>query len=128
MMRPWTSPMRQRSIAPSTAFARLDRGTRLSAARSPVELAAVGHDGVHLQPLPILLRREALPSITEFLAGGGRAIRKWLATVPHRVVDMPELAGCFDSLNLPEFTIARNNSKCDGRTDSIVFSDLYHYC
>jgi molybdopterin-guanine dinucleotide biosynthesis protein A len=80
----------------------LDIVARLSAARSPVELAAVGHDGAHLQPLPILLKREALPSITEFLAGGGRAIRKWLATVPHRVVDMPELAGCFDSLNLPE--------------------------
>ena len=77
----------------------LDIVARLSAARSPDELAAVGHDGTNLQPLPILLRREVLPSITEFLAGGGRAIRKWLASVPHRVVDVAELAGCFDSLN-----------------------------
>lgn len=80
----------------------MDIAARLSAARAPDELASVAHDGANLQPLPVLLRREALPSIADFLAGGGRAIRQWLATVPHRIIEMPELAGCFDSLNALE--------------------------
>lgn len=83
-------------------FLPLDIVGRLSAARAPDEMVAVAHDGTGLQPLPILVRRAALDSIETFLAGGGRAIREWLATIPHRVVNVPELAGCFDSLNSPE--------------------------
>ncbi|KAF4516581.1 hypothetical protein B566_EDAN003328 [Ephemera danica] len=56
------------------------------------------------QPHPVfcLCRREVLPHLTEFLAGGGRKIDRWYATLKVVEVAFDDEAGAFENINTPE--------------------------
>jgi len=56
------------------------------------------------QPHPVfcLCRREVLPHLTEFLAGGGRKIDRWYATLKVVEVAFDDEAGAFENINTRE--------------------------
>lgn len=56
------------------------------------------------QPHPVfcLCRREVLPHLTEFLAGGGRRIDRWYATLKVVEVAFDDEAGAFENINTQE--------------------------
>ena len=69
---------------------------------------AVAHDGDRLQPVHALLRRECLPSLRDFLAGGGRKIDRWYAACDMRRADFSDARACFENINTPEQQAAMN--------------------
>ena len=60
---------------------------------------AVAHDGERLQPVFALVRASIRASLDAFLAGGGRKIDAWYATLDAVEVRVPELAGAFANFN-----------------------------
>jgi molybdopterin-guanine dinucleotide biosynthesis protein A len=56
------------------------------------------------QPHPVfcLCRREVLPHLTEFLAGGGRKIDRWYATLRVVEVAFDDVADAFENINTRE--------------------------
>ena len=56
------------------------------------------------QPHPVfcLCRREVLPHLTEFLAGGGRKIDRWYATLKVVEVAFDDVAEAFENINTRE--------------------------
>jgi molybdopterin-guanine dinucleotide biosynthesis protein A len=56
------------------------------------------------QPHPVfcLCRREVLPHLTEFLAGGGRKIDRWYATLKVVDVAFDDVADAFENINTRE--------------------------
>lgn len=61
---------------------------------------AVARSGGQIHPVFSLIRTEALPSLTRFLADGGRAIKHWHATLDSCVVDFDD-ASAFGNINTP---------------------------
>lgn len=77
-----------------------DLGARLSDALHGTEaLASVAHDGERLQPLFVLLRREALASLEGCFDSGGRSMLRWLEAVGACPVDFSAQAGAFRNVN-----------------------------
>ena len=64
--------------------------------------AAVVHDGERTQAGFALLRRSLLPNLLGYLAGGGRGLHHWYATLNPALADYAGRAGCFHNLNTPE--------------------------
>ena len=64
-------------------------------------MAAVAHDGEALQPLVMLLRRDALSSLDGYLASGQRAVHRWVETLSTTIVDAADLAAAFRNMNTP---------------------------
>ncbi|MDD3448898.1 MAG: molybdenum cofactor guanylyltransferase [Gammaproteobacteria bacterium] len=62
---------------------------------------AVAHDGARLQPLFLLLRRELLADLAAFLAGGGRAVYRWLDSQQPARADFSDCPAAFGNLNAP---------------------------
>lgn len=60
---------------------------------------AIARSGGHIHPVFSLIRTAALPSLTRFLADGGRAIKHWHATLDSCVVDFDDEATAFDNIN-----------------------------
>ncbi len=80
-----------------------DLGERLY--RSLVEARAelsVAHDGVRLQPVFALLRRELLDSLTGFLASGKRKIDEWYAQHEMALCDLADRPDLFLNINTPQ--------------------------
>ena len=74
---------------------------RLAAAIGTHEVACA-HDGERLQPAFALVRADVAGSLDAFLAGGGRKIDAWYATLDAIEVRVPEHAGAFANFNTAE--------------------------
>lgn len=57
------------------------------------------HDGLRAHYLCAALRRNCLTSLTEFLDGGGRAVREWFNSRKTRAVDFSDSPEAFANLN-----------------------------
>lgn len=62
---------------------------------------AVARSGGQLQPVFALVRCEVLQKLTAFLAGGGRKVDAWFASLAVATVDFPD-AQCFANINTRE--------------------------
>lgn len=62
----------------------------------------VAHDGMHLQPVYVLLRRNLAHDVQDFLNGGGRAVHEWLKRHPHALADFSDQPAAFMNVNTPE--------------------------
>jgi molybdopterin-guanine dinucleotide biosynthesis protein A len=79
----------------------LDLVERLrAAAESRNASIAVAATAGQMQPTFQLCRREILPALDEYLAGGGRKVAAWCHTQAAVEVDFPA-SGAFDNLNTP---------------------------
>lgn len=65
---------------------------------SGVDLA-VARSGEQSQPVFCLCRREVLPSLGEFLGGGGRKVEEWQATLRRIEVAFDDQPEAFENLN-----------------------------
>lgn len=65
---------------------------------SAIDLA-VPHDGEQMQQLFLLTRRKVAPSLTDYLSGGGRAVRGWFDRLRVAVVAMPSRRAGFLNVN-----------------------------
>lgn len=63
---------------------------------------AVAHDGRRMHPVFALLRRERLPSLLTYLAGGDRKVELWLDHQHSVAVDFADEAEAFRNVNAPE--------------------------
>ena len=63
---------------------------------------AVASCGGRLQPVFLLMRREVLAGLREFLAGGERKIDRWLPRHLWVSVDLSDRLECFANVNTPE--------------------------
>lgn len=80
-----------------------DLGARLYNAleREDKEMS-VAHDGNRLHPVFVLLRRDLLPSLLEFLHSGERKIDRWFARHEVSVADFSNSPETFINVNNPE--------------------------
>ena len=87
-------------------MARLD--TALQARQAQLAVARTGN-----QPHPVfcLCRRDVLPHLTQFLAGGGRKIDAWYATLRVAEVAFDDEADAFSNINTPEELSAFENAR-----------------
>jgi len=63
---------------------------------------SVAHDGERLHPVFALLKRALLPSLLDYLKGGGRKIDVWFALHRLAIADLRERADMFINVNSPE--------------------------
>lgn len=63
---------------------------------------AVAHDGRRLQPVFMLLRASAGPSLRAYLEGGGRKVDSWFAQVRLAQADFSDEPDCFANVNEPD--------------------------
>lgn len=63
--------------------------------------AAVASDGRRVQPVFLLLGAGVAPSLQSYLAGGGRKVDGWLATLRVAQADFSDAPGCFVNVNDP---------------------------
>ena len=63
---------------------------------------SVAHDGVRMQPVFALLDCRLLPSLLDYLTGGGRKIDTWYAQQRLALADFSASADTFLNLNTPE--------------------------
>lgn len=63
---------------------------------------SVAHDGVRLQPVFALLRRELLPDLLAYLEAGGRKIDTWYEQQRMTTADFSAWPDTFLNLNTPE--------------------------
>jgi molybdenum cofactor guanylyltransferase len=63
---------------------------------------AVAKTGTQPHPVFCLCRRDVLPHLTQFLAGGGRKIDAWYATLRVAEVAFDDVAEAFSNINTPE--------------------------
>ena len=91
---------------PADLVARLD--TALQARQAQLAVARTGN-----QPHPVfcLCRRDVLPHLTEFLAGGGRKIDSWYAALCVVEVAYDDEADAFSNINTPEELMAFERSR-----------------
>ncbi|TSA41394.1 MAG: molybdenum cofactor guanylyltransferase [Betaproteobacteria bacterium] len=91
---------------PADLVARLD--TALQAQQAQLAVARTGN-----QPHPVfcLCRRDVLPHLTQFLAGGGRKIDAWYATLRVAEVAFDDEADAFSNINTPEELSAFENAR-----------------
>ena len=91
---------------PEDLVARLD--TALQAQQAQLAVAKTGN-----QPHPVfcLCRRDVLPHLTQFLAGGGRKIDAWYATLRVVEVAFDDEADAFSNINTPEELLAFENAR-----------------
>lgn len=76
---------------------------------------AVPHDGEQLQQLFLLARVSVAPSLTAYLAGGGRAVRGWYDGLRVAVVEMAADRAGFLNINSPaELQLARDRLTTSG--------------
>jgi molybdopterin-guanine dinucleotide biosynthesis protein A len=71
---------------------------------------AVAKTGAQAHPVFCLCRREVLPHLTEFLAGGGRKIDAWYATLHVTEVAFDDEAEAFSNINTPQELAALEQS------------------
>ena len=90
---------------PEDLVARLD--TALQAGHAQLAVARTGN-----QPHPVfcLCRRDVLPHLTQFLAGGGRKIDAWYATLRVIEVAFDDAPDAFSNINTPEELSAFENA------------------
>ena len=90
------------AVVPCDApFLPLDLVVRLRAAlESPAAHIAVARTADGLQPTFALMHRDALASLTDYLATGGRRLRDWYQTLPLAIIDFAD-AEAFTNLNSP---------------------------
>jgi len=62
---------------------------------------SVAHDGIRMQPVYALLRRELLPSLLSYLNEGGRKIDTWYAQHRLALADFSDSPDVFLNLNTP---------------------------
>ncbi|MBS0319524.1 MAG: molybdenum cofactor guanylyltransferase [Proteobacteria bacterium] len=62
-------------------------------------IIAVARTGAQLQPVVALMQRAVGPALATFLAGGGRKVDAWHATLPAVHVDFADEADAFTNLN-----------------------------
>ena len=55
-----------------------------------------------LQPLPLLVRTDALHSVHSYLNGGNRSVLGWLKTLNHARLDKTTDEALFVNINTPE--------------------------
>ena len=91
---------------PGDLVTRLD--TALQAGHAQLAVARTGN-----QPHPVfcLCRRDVLPHLTQFLAGGGRKIDAWYATLRVIEVAFDDAADAFININTPEELSAFENAR-----------------
>lgn len=91
---------------PEDLVARLD--TALQAGHAQLAVARTGN-----QPHPVfcLCQRDVLPHLTQFLAGGGRKIDAWYATLRVVEVAFDDEADAFSNINTPEELSAFENAR-----------------
>lgn len=92
-----------------------DLAEKLWAGLSPTTPIAIAHDGIRDQQLVMLLERREINHLRQWLQGGGRAVREWLASRDYAVVEFNNPAG-FLNLNTVE-DVARYEQK--GCTDAV---------
>jgi len=90
---------------PIDLVARLREGLESTGA-----MVAVARTSDGLQPVFVLVRREALPDLESFLTAGGRGIQAWLNRQPLEIVDF-ENAAAFANINTPEELLATAASR-----------------
>ncbi len=91
---------------PADLVARL--ATALQARQAQLAVARTGN-----QPHPVfcLCRRDVLPHLERFLAGGGRKIDAWYATLRVAEVAFDDEADAFSNINTPEELSAFENAR-----------------
>jgi len=72
---------------------------------------AVARTGDQPHPVFCLCRRDVLPHLTQFLAGGGRKIDAWYATLQVIEVAFDDAAEAFSNINTPEELLAFERSR-----------------
>jgi len=82
--------------------------TALQARQAQLAVAKTGD-----QPHPVfcLCMRDVLPHLTQFLAGGGRKIDAWYATLRVAEVAFDDEADAFSNINTPEELSAFENAR-----------------
>ncbi len=72
---------------------------------------AVARTGDQPHPVFCLCRRDVLPHLTQFLAGGGRKIDAWYATLRVVEVTFDDAADAFSNINTPQELSAFENAQ-----------------
>ena len=72
---------------------------------------AVAKTGAQPHPVFCLCRRDLLPHLTQFLAGGGRKIDAWYATLQVTEVAFDDQPDAFSNINTPEELAAFEQSR-----------------
>ena len=72
---------------------------------------AVARTGDQPHPVFCLCRRDVLPHLTQFLAGGGRKIDAWYATLRVVEVAFDDAVEAFSNINTPEELLAFERSR-----------------
>lgn len=60
---------------------------------------AIARTGSQLHPVFCLCRRSLLPSLDDYLAGGGRKVETWCAAVNAVAIDFDDVAEAFENIN-----------------------------
>lgn len=66
---------------------------------NPALQLCVAFDGEREQYLAAIVRRDALSTLSDYLARGERSVRGWYATLRRERVDFSDQPGCFDNIN-----------------------------
>ena len=95
-----------------TPFLPADLVARLLAALTAQQAQlAVARTGDQPHPVFCICRRDVLPHLTQFLAGGGRKIDAWYATLNVIEVAFDDEPGAFSNINTPEELRAFENAR-----------------
>lgn len=81
----------------------LDLAERLMSAliQSNADIAVASCNG-HIHPVFCLCKKKLLPSLTQYLAGGGRRVSAWQQAQQYIEVDFTEYEDAFINLNTPD--------------------------
>ena len=91
---------------PADLVARLDTALQVRQAQ-----LAVARTGSQPHPVFCLCRHDVLPHLTQFLAGGGRKIDAWYATLRVVEVAFDDEPDAFSNINTPEELSAFENAR-----------------
>jgi molybdopterin-guanine dinucleotide biosynthesis protein A len=64
--------------------------------------ACTVEDGVRLHPVILLVKRQVLDGLRDYLAGGGRKVHDWFHSVDHCSADFSDQPEAFININTPE--------------------------
>lgn len=70
-------------------------------------------DGDRLHPVVLLVKRQVLPVLRDYLTGGGRKVHDWFYSVPHCSADFSDQPHAFVNINTPE-QLARIEGELNG--------------
>ena len=62
---------------------------------------STAHDGIRIQPLFALMRRELLPSLRDYLGNGGRRVDAWYTRHRLALADFSDTPAAFLNVNTP---------------------------